>query len=236
MVKEIIVKMSKFIVLNHKMNLEYDQIFSYIEQINKIDSSNNIIVCPSNIYLMEFMNHCIWGVGSQNVHSSLDGNYTGEVSTLQLKSLGVEYSMIGHYERKKYFHESILDVKDKLNACLDANISPILCFGETGRNEDIIKDLDVLLEGISNIDFILFAYEPLKVSKGESIDEIQDKTKFIYDYLYNKYQSRPNIIYGGGVSSKDIKELLNNEYISGILIGKISSDIEKIEKIIKKIS
>lgn len=228
--------MSKFVVLNHKMNLEYDEVYSYIERLNKIDSEHNIVVCPTNIYLTEFMNHCTWGVGAQNVHFSLDGNYTGEVSTLQLKSLGVEYSLIGHYERKKYFHESIIDVKKKLNACLDANIVPILCFGETGNKEDILKDLETLLENITNIDFILFAYEPLKVSKGESIFDIQERVQMIYEYLYERYQTKPNIIYGGGVSGKDVQELLNNEYIQGILIGKVSSNIEKIEKIIKSIS
>lgn len=229
------INMSKFVVLNHKMSLEYDEVFSYIERLNKIESEQNIIVCPSNIYLSEFMNHCTWGVGSQNVHFSFDGNYTGEISTLQLKSLGVEYSIIGHYERKKYFHESIYDVKNKLNACLDANISPILCFGETGVEEDIYHDLDILLEGITNTSFILFAYEPLKVAKGESVAVIQEKIKKIYEYLCEKYQSKPNIIYGGGVSGKDIEELLNSEYVNGILIGKISANIEKVEGIMERI-
>lgn len=226
----------KFIVLNHKMSLEYDEIFNYMDKLNKIDTKHNLIVCPSNIYLSEFMGHCNWGVSAQNVHFSLDKNYTGEVSTLQLKSLGVEYSIIGHYERKKYLHETLQDVKEKLNACLDANISPILCFGETGIEEDIYHDLDYLLEGISNIDFIIFAYEPLKVSKNITISDIQDKILSINNYLQDKFKSKPNIIYGGGVSSKDINKLLDKEYVNGILIGKISANIDKIEEIIKGIN
>ena len=227
--------MKKLIVLNHKMNLEYDQVIPYINTLNQIQTDNNVIVCPSNIYLSDFINYSNWGVGSQNVSSELDGNYTGEVSTLQLKSLGIEYSIIGHYERKKYFKETNLDINKKLNACLDSNISPILCFGESGNVDDSIDALEELLMGISNIDFIIFAYEPLKVSKQEEMSDIEEQIKIIYNYLQDKYNSHPNLIYGGGVSQKDINALLEIPEINGIMIGKISSSIDKVEKIIKGI-
>ncbi len=225
--------MKKLIILNHKMNLEYDEVYPYIERINKIETSNNIVVCPTNIYLESFINHCNWGVGSQNVSDSLDGNYTGEVSTLQLKSLGIEYSLIGHYERKKYFHETNEEIRKKLNACLDANIIPILCFGETGIAQDILDSLEELLTDIENIDFIIFAYEPLKVK--ETSTEIKEKIELIYHYLQDKYHSVPNIIYGGGINQKNINEVVNIKKLNGILIGKLSAKIEKIEKVIKSI-
>lgn len=227
--------MKKLIILNHKMNLEYDEVITYLNRLNKIETNHNIIVCPTNIYLTDFMNHCTWGVGSQTVSEHLNGNYTGEVSTLQLKSLGVEYSIIGHYERKKYFHETNLQIKKKLNACIDANISPILCFGETGNVEEAIASLEELLNGIERIDFIIFAYEPLRVAEHESVESINLQIKAIYDYLYDKYQVKPNLVYGGGIVRKDIDELLKIPELNGIMIGKISSDIDKIEKIIKDI-
>ena len=227
--------MKKLIVLNHKMNLEYDQVVPYINTLNQIQTDNNIIVCPSNIYLSDFINYSNWGVGAQDVSSELDGNYTGEVSTLQLKSLGLEYSIIGHYERKKHFKESNQVIIKKLNACLDSNISPILCFGETGNVDDAIDALEELLIGIENIDFIIFAYEPLKVSTKESVSDIKEQVKAIYNYLQDKYSSHPNIIYGGGIASKDINSLLSIDELNGIMIGKISSDIEKVKKIIKDI-
>lgn len=228
--------MKKMIVLNHKMNLEYDEIHNYIKKINEIDTTNNIIICPSNIYLETFMNHCTWGIGSQNVYHEESGNYTGEVSTLQLKSLGVEYALIGHYERKKYFHENNKTINQKLIACLETNIQPILCFGESGNLEKIKNDLEELLEGIENIDFIVFAYEPLKVSNKETINQINEDIESIYHYLKEKYQTRPNIIYGGGVAKEDINKLFEIEKLNGILIGKISSNINKIEKIINSIN
>ncbi len=224
--------MGKFIVLNHKMNLEYDEVVPYIQGLNQIDTKHNLIVCPSSLYLGDFVNHCTWGVGIQNVHEKVDGNYTGEISTLQVKSMGIEYALVGHYERKKYFGESMAQVRQKLEACLDANISPILCFGETGKDEEILKDLEILLEGIQNIDFIVFAYEPLMVSEKESVHDIQEKVDRVYDYLHEKYGSTPNVIYGGGVAQKDIHELLKDEKLNGLLLGKISANIDKVKKIV----
>lgn len=228
--------MKKLIILNHKMNLDYDEVPTYIDKINNIKTTNNIVICPSTLYLETFINHCNWGVGSQNVYYEPLGNYTGEISTNQLKSLGIEYSLIGHFERKKYFHEDNQLIKKKLNACLDANIQPILCFGETGNIDDIKDTLDELLESINNIDFIIFAYEPLCVSGEETKEQIAEDINTIYDYLYQKYHSKPNIIYGGGVAEGNINDLLEIKKLNGILIGKISSNIKKIEKIIENIN
>lgn len=227
--------MKKIIVLNHKMNLEYDEVVPYINKLNQIETNNNLIICPSNIYLSDFINYSTWGIGSQNISEYTSGNYTGEVSSLQLKSLGIEYSIIGHYERKKYFHETNISINKKLIECLNSNISPILCFGETGDIDNAIDDLEELLKDIPNIDFIIFAYEPLKVSEYETIEIIQEQIKEIYNYLKDKYNTNPNIIYGGGIDKKDINSLLSINEINGIMIGKLSSNIDKIEKIIKDI-
>lgn len=224
--------MKKIVILNHKMNLEYDEVVPYIQKLNQIETNNSIIVCPTNIYLTDFMNYCTWGVGAQNVSEKLNGNYTGEVSTLQLKSLGVEYSIIGHYERKKYYKETNRQIKEKLNACIDANLSPILCFGETGNVEEAIIALEEILEGIERIDFIIFAYEPLKVAEQADIEEIQEQIKRIYEYLFDKYGVSPKLVYGGGIARKDICELLSIPELSGIMIGKVSAKIEQVEKIV----
>lgn len=227
--------MKKLIVLNHKMNLEYDEVYSYIDKLNKIDTTNNLVVCPSNIYLENFINNCSWGVGAQDVYYKRKGNYTGAISSLQLKSLGIEYSMIGHYERKKYFRENNKIINKKLNACLDSNIEPILCFGEDGQEEDIIKNLEELLIGVENINFIVFAYEPLELEEIEETSIIEDKINYIYDYLYDKYKTKPTIIYGGGITEDNIKEILELEKLSGIVIGAVSADVNKISNILNKI-
>ncbi len=226
--------MEKIIILNNKMNLEYDEVHNYINKLNNIETNNSIIICPSSIYLESFINNSSWGIGSQDVYYRTNGDFTGEISTTQLKSLGIEYSLIGHYERKKYFKESNKMINKKLNACIDSNICPILCFGETGNIEDIKSSLDVLLNGIDNINFIIFAYEPLMLENIPTPEQISEYIDSIYDYLYNKYKTKPNIVYGGGVSDNNIKDILKIEKLNGVLIGSISTNIDKIEKIIKE--
>ena len=224
--------MSKLIVLNHKMGMEYDQVFSYVDSLNKIDTDNNIVICPSYIYLNYFLDYCHWGIGSQDVSKFDSGDYTGEVSALQLKSLGIEYCIIGHYERRKFFNESLEDIHDKLVVSLESNIIPILCFGESGDQDDIISSLDILLKDITNIDFIVFAYEPLKVKCKISVSDIREQISFIYDYLFDKYHSKPNIIYGGGIYEKDISSIMKIDKLNGLLVGKVSSRSDKVKRII----
>ena len=225
--------MKKMIILNHKMSLEYDEVPIYIDKLNKIDTDNDIVVVPSSLYLESFINHCSWGVGAQNIYYETLGDYTGEISPMQVKSLGIEYAIVGHYERKKYFNEDHDIIKKKLNACLDSNIIPILCFGECGSEME--HTLDDLLEGINNINFIIFAYEPLEVSNDETIEQIKDDIGTIYDYLYEKYKIRPNIVYGGGVKEENIRNLLEYDKLNGIMIGKSSSDIDKVSNIVSSL-
>lgn len=228
--------MGKMIILNHKMNLEYDQIYEYIDVLNKIETNNNIIVCPSNIYLENFINNTSWGIGAQNVSEKLKGEYTGEISTLQLKSLGVEYCIVGHYERRKYFKETNEVINKKVISCLESNIMPIVCIGSDGTQEGLEEDLEEILKNIENIDFIVFAYEPLELEDIPTIDEIEYNINFIYDYLYTKYNSRPNIVFGGGIEEENINSIMKLENLNGVIIGKNSNEINIIKKIIEKLN
>jgi len=228
--------MGKMIILNHKMNLEYDQIYEYIDVLNKIETNNNIIVCPSNIYLENFINNTSWGIGAQNVSEKLKGEYTGEISTLQLKSLGVEYCIVGHYERRKYFKETNEVINKKVISCLESNIMPIVCIGSNGTQEGLEEDLEEILKNIENIDFIVFAYEPLELDDIPTIDEIEYNINFIYDYLYTKYNSRPNIVFGGGIEEENINSIMKLENLNGVIIGKNSNEINIIKKLIEKLN
>ena len=137
--------MKKLIILNHKMSLLYDDLYNYIDRTNNIETDNDIIICPSNIYLEAFINNSVWPIGAQNMHYSLDEKHTGEISTDQLKSLDILYSLIGHYERVREFNENKNIINEKLIAALDANIIPILCFGE-----DIDEDYKEVIPNLLN--------------------------------------------------------------------------------------
>lgn len=231
--------MKKMIVLNHKMSLLYDDLYSYIEKVNNIDTEHDIIICPSSIYLEAFINNSDWSVGAQNMHYSIDELHTGEISSNQLKSLGIEYTIVGHYDRVSEFKEGANVVNQKLIAALDSNIIPILCFGED-IDDDYRKVLPELLDGylknIGNIEFIIFAYEPIyaigtgALPNTKKIDEV---CKFVSKYLEDKYNRKPILLYGGSVDSSNIKNIINVESLDGVVVGNISSDIKEVERIFK---
>ena len=231
--------MKKIIIFNHKMSLLYDDLYSYIERINNIDTDNNIIICPSNIYLEAFINNSDWSIGAQNMHYSTEESHTGEISSDQLKSLGIEYTMIGHYERISEFKENASIVNQKLIAALDSNIFPILCFGENideDYKEVLPKLLDSYLKDIQNIEFIIFAYEPiyaLETGTLPNINKIKEVSEFIIHYLKEKYQTKPTLVYGGSVDSSNISNIMDIDTLSGVVVGNISSDIKEVERIIK---
>ena len=231
--------MNKLVVLNHKMSLLYDDLYSYIDRINTIDNDNNVIICPSNIYLEAFLNNCDYPIGAQNMHYDISGEHTGEVSSNQLKSMGVEYSIIGHYERVREFKESSSIINQKLLGALDSNIIPILCFGED-MDEDyrvvLPKIFDSYLKDIDNIEFIIFAYEPIyAIGTGTlpNTKKIKEISEFINGYLESKYKKRPILIYGGSVDSGNVHDIINIDSLNGVMVGNISSDIKEVERIIK---
>ena len=211
------------------MNLYYENLNKYIEKINQIDKS--LIIAPSNIYLLEFINECKHQISSQDVCYIEEGNHTSKVSWRQMKSIGIKYSIIGHSEK----NEDISKTNLKLITCLKNNIIPILCFG---NEESPIKLLDELTTNIESIDNIIFAYEPINNINRENInvDEIKQDITKIYNHLLNKYKKIPTLLYGGGINKHNINEIYNIEELKGILIGSISSNIDELENILIRIN
>ena len=219
----------KIIVLNHKMNLYYEELHNYIDRVNKLE--NNLIIAPSNIYLLEFIKKCKHQISSQDICYIEEGNYTSKVSWHQMKSIGIKYSIIGHSEK----YEDINKTNLKLKTCLDNNIKPILCFG---NNQDPLELIDILTKDIKSIDNIIFAYEPTNNINKEkiNINEIKQNINKISKYLLNKYHKKPILLYGGGINLNNINDIYNIEELQGILIGSISSNIDELEKILTKLN
>ena len=233
--------MKKIIVFNHKMSLLYDDLYNYIERVNNIDTDNDIIICPSSIYLEAFVNNSDWSIGSQDLNYNTDTKHTGEVSTDQLKSLGIEYSIIGHHDRIRDFNENATIINNKLIACLDSNIFPILCFGENIEDnyEEVSPNiLNRYLKDVQNIQFIIFAYEPIyAIGTGAlpNVNKIREVTSFVSKYLEDKYKIKPVILYGGSVDSSNISDIINIDSIDGVLVGNVSSDIKEVDRIFERL-
>ena len=171
--------MDKLIILNHKMTLNYNELDNYITSINKLNY--NLIIAPSNIYLIPFVNKCRHKIASQDICYLENGNNTGKVSANQIKSLNIKYSIVGHKEKDTDLEK----VNLKLKKCLNNNITPILCISENDRDITTINTiLEKLLKDIDDISNIIFAYEPIyQIDKDEPIDlkDINIKMNYIYN-------------------------------------------------------
>lgn len=227
------------VVLNNKCNFTKEEFDKYHNQINKIKTSNRLIICPSNLYLSSCRLENI-KLGSQNVSKYKNGSHTGEISARQLKSVGVEYTIVGHYERKKEFNETVNDEKLKIKNLLNESIIPIICVGETKEerlNGDyrkiIIKQIDATLEDLpeKEKDKIIIAYEPIW-SIGRGIIPSKDQLEEIIYYIKEQY---PNnfVLYGGSITDDNIYILKDTNGIDGFLLGIASLNVEKIEKFTK---
>ena len=218
----------KLIVGNFKMNLLDNEVDEYINFFKEKNYSN-VYFAPSFIYLSKFVNNNLVAV-SQDVSSYANGAYTGDVSAQELKSMGVNYSIVGHSERRKYYHDSKF-VNEKIKRLLEEEMIPILCIGETREERDNNKEIEVieseLDEAFKDIDNnlianIIIAYEPIW-SIGTGIvptnEEIEEIILHIKRYVKSKYLVDVKVLYGGSVNNKCISELEKIDIVDGYLVG-----------------
>ena len=129
------------LALNNKCNLTKDEFLMYNENLKKLDfTKTTVIVFPTSLYLGMFSSNKIL-LGSQNVSMFASGPHTGEVSAKQLKSLNVEYSLVGHFERREEQHETNNSINKKIKNLISENITPILCIGEVSSEQEIVTEV-----------------------------------------------------------------------------------------------
>lgn len=229
----------KLIIANLKMNLTLDKILDYKKIIN--EKQEGLIIAPPYIYL-DIMKSQNYDIASQDGYYVDNGAYTGEVSFNQLKSMGVNYSIIGHSERRQKFNETNNIVKEKYLSSLRNGITPIVCVGETKEERLSNKTFDIIEEEIkilldAKTESIIVAYEPIwAIGTGltPTLEEIESVHKFIKD-LITKYNLNSKILYGGSVNLNNIKEFSKSEHIDGFLIGSASLDPDNLLNMIKEI-
>lgn len=232
---------NKLLILNMKMYMEMDDIKKYIDEV-KI-KNDNVIICPTAIYLPYFINK-YKNIAVQNIYSVNKGAYTGAISALQVKKMGVNYAVIGHSECRKYFNETDDLINKKIKLALENNLKVILCIGEnleeklSGKTWEVLKkQLDNDLNLINSKDIII-AYEPIfSIGTGNlpSDDDINSTIKFIKDYLKEKGFNL-KVVYGGSVNSKNIRSLCKLKDVDGFMVGKSSSIIDEVLEMIKVVS
>lgn len=247
--------MKNLIIANWKCNptslKEAKKLYSEISKKAKAKNAQ-VVICPPFAWLAVVSlkrNNGGCFLGAQNVCFEEKGAFTGEVSALMLKDLGVNYVILGHSERRKYFNETNLEINKKITECLKNNLKPILCVGETKQEFDAHLKPDVLenqlTEGLKSvagedIKNLVIAYEPVwAIGTGEncSVDETRASIAFIRKIITELYDKQTaeniTIIYGGSVKSFNSGDYLKNAGANGLLVGGASLDASEFILIVK---
>jgi len=243
----------KVIAGNWKMNMLPNEAISMIADLAPLvkDSKCEVVICAPYIdlfYSLLTAQGTNIKIGAQNMHYEEKGAYTGEISGKMLKSIGVEYVIIGHSERRQYFSETDETVNKKVKAAFENGLKPIVCVGETleqreeGSAFDVITNqTQIALEGLTNEQVMntIIAYEPIwaiGTGKTATSEDANNAIKAIRDkicQIYGQNVGKSIIIqYGGSVKSANCKELFTTSDIDGGLVGGASLDPEEFAKII----
>ncbi len=246
----------KIIAGNWKMNKTQAEARVLVEDllrdIGRFDDAE-IVLCPPFTALAavsELLNTVSnIRLGAQNMHEAASGAYTGEISAAMLKELYVRYVIIGHSERRQYFHEDNATVNRKTKAALAAELRPIVCIGETLPEREANKWKNVLqtqlIEGFAGfgekeLADIIIAYEPvwaIGTGKTASPAQAEEAHQFIRKIVGDKFGAtaaeKIRIQYGGSVKPENAKELLSKPDIDGALVGGASLDSRGFTAIIK---
>lgn len=126
------------IILNNKTNFTRDEFLDYKNHLSQINYYHPLILCPSSCYL-PFCQETTLGLGAQNVSKTNSKSATGEITAPQLKSLNVNYCLVGHSERRIHLNEDSNDISAKIKNLLAEDIIPILCIGEMRKSTKITK-------------------------------------------------------------------------------------------------
>lgn len=208
--------------------------------IDNLKSSEHLaILCPPFIHL-ESLSTLSRGVsnlatGAQNCHFEQKGAFTGEISASMVKSTGASYVILGHSERREYFHETDVMLAKKVDAALSQGLNIIFCCGEkleireAGRQEDVVKKQ--LSGGLFHLDAdsfskIIIAYEPvwaIGTGKTATKEQAQEMHHFIRQLVARQYNSKlanlTSILYGGSCNPGNAMELFEQPDVDGGLIG-----------------
>ena len=231
----------KIVAGNWKMNMNYQEALDLynglISNEALMDNGVQVIVAPPAIYLSEFsqINSDRIALAAQNCNENENGAFTGEISPSMLTSIGVQYCLVGHSERREYYGETNELLKKKVDELLKNERTPIYCFGEvladreTGNHFKIVKEQ--IVKAVFHLDEeqivkVVLAYEPVwAIGTGVTASpaQAQEMHEFVRELLAEKYDQtiaeQISILYGGSCKPANAKELFANPDVDGGLIG-----------------
>jgi len=234
----------KIVAGNWKMNKTFSEANQLIDElITLLDNNSNkkvdVILAPAFV----FLNHTVEltkglskvKVAAQNCSDKASGAFTGEVSAAMISSVGCQYVIIGHSERRQYFNETDQIITDKVNQALSNKLSPIFCCGEVLDHREKQIHEQVVKEQIQNAHFhlnedeikqVIVAYEPVwAIGTGltASPAQAQQMHQVIRQTIAQKYSQRISdvipILYGGSCNAANASEIFSQKDVDGGLIG-----------------
>lgn len=233
----------KIIAGNWKMNKTQEEAMVLASEVihmaqDEVDSSVILVMGTPFIYLQAVKKLIPAGghifVGAQNCHSEVSGAFTGEVSVPMLRSVGIEYVIVGHSERREYFKEDNAQLAKKVDLLIGYGMTPLFCCGESleirkaGNHLDFVKNqLTESLFHLSAQDFekIVIAYEPIwAIGTGETATsaQAQEMHQTLRKHIAHQYTTvadKISILYGGSMKPNNASELLAEADVDGGLIG-----------------
>jgi len=246
--------MRKIIIAgNWKMNKTIGESISMVKELRKLVEGiedRSVLVCPPFTALSSVsaeLKGSNVSLGAQNMHFEGEGAFTGEISASMLKEIGVEYVILGHSERRHIFNEDDSLINKKIKTAISNGLRAILCVGETleeredGKMEDVVcGQISNCLEGIDDMENIVIAYEPvwaIGTGKTASPSQAEEAHVLIRNVLGSIFDDTVSegvtILYGGSVKPGNIKELISQDNIDGVLVGGASLDAKNFSEIVK---
>ncbi len=233
----------KIVAGNWKMNNSLNRGIELAAEINKMvrkqdDHDVTVVLSPPYIHLADvarIVDKDAVAVAAQNCASEPKGAYTGEISVKMIKSTGAEYIIIGHSERRTYYHEDHELLKQKVKLTLENSLIPIFCCGEHLNEREANNHFEVVKQQLTDSLFdlpahefgkVVVAYEPVwAIGTGvtASSEQAQEMHAYIRSIIADKYgdevAENTSILYGGSCKPSNAKELFGNKDVDGGLIG-----------------
>lgn len=243
----------KIVIANWKMNLTVAQGVLLAKELLQatLHTSTEIVIAPTFLHISELQNvlrETKIEVAAQNCCDKENGAFTGEVSAGMLSSIGVKKVLIGHSERRFFYHETNNVIKQKINIALANGLTPVFCCGEAKeirerdeQNSFVLSQLKESLFHLSETDFqkIIIAYEPIwAIGTGCTAkpEQAQEMHRFIRQSIAKNYSEntadRISILYGGSVNASNAVDLFALPDVDGGLVGSASLKVEEFIQII----
>ncbi len=231
----------KIIAGNWKMNKSWTEAVELAEALtansSTFPSDVQVIVSPPSLYLQGLgeMLPANIAVSAQNCSQHDSGAYTGEISAGMLKSMNVQYSIIGHSERRQYYGETNEIIREKIDSCLRNGIAPIFCCGEILSERNAGEHFNTVATQVKqalfhlsaeHITVVVIAYEPVwaigtgVTASNEQAEEMHAFIRsIVVEYYTETVANEISILYGGSVNAANAKELFACPNVDGGLVG-----------------